>query len=79
VPAAIAAGAEHAALRIARAGMIDRADRDVAAGGERRGHERREDEHSHRANIGAPPVPIQPRRRMAVIATRPLWQRREMR
>jgi hemolysin D len=51
VAAAIAAGAERAALRVAEAGMIDRADRDVAAGGERRGHEEGEDEQSHRGTI----------------------------
>ena len=59
MPAAVAAGAEDAALRIAQAGMIDRADRDVAAGGERRGEEDGQDEHSHEGTIGGPAPPYQ--------------------
>jgi hypothetical protein len=58
--AAVAAGAERAALRIGMAGMIDRADRDVAAAG-KTGDEHREDQHSHRGNMGAPSSPQQGR------------------
>lgn len=82
MPAAVAARAEHAALRIAEAGMIDRPDGNIAAGGEHGGDD--EGERSHAAYIRCasrkqPEIHATRRwivlpRRDAARARRPLWR-----